>query len=363
MPTYNYPGGSFTSKDPLTSAYSYAGMSPQDALALWYSKHPNGTSPDPNDPGFVKLSTENPQAWQLYKTGQNDNGSSKQVFNPNTGGWDTQKDKGYWSNWESWVQAALGAGLGLTAVGALGSAPAFASSAPAAVTNVGPGPWSTGMIGDTMASGVPSSIAGGGSVGSFLGGSVLDWTKLGLGSLGSFLQGKSSDQNNQLALLVQLLNSQQNREDAMRGSIGNYLSGVQANQMSDDRQRTATGLAATQMDPYAQAKDRNAANVRSSFGAGLAAGGSPQSIVNPSSIDLSALSPSSLDANANYFYKNAAAANPNVPLGDVSPSAEAFRQQNTAAYNQKQQALQDLILKYLSQIGSPVQNQPTLPRV
>jgi hypothetical protein len=105
---------------------NYAGLSPQDALAAWYAQR------NPNDQrtfDMTELAQQNPAAWQLLKTGQNDNGQTRQIFNTNTGQWDNQQDQGFFSHPESWLQLAFGAGMGgLGAAAGLGGGAGGAAS-------------------------------------------------------------------------------------------------------------------------------------------------------------------------------------------------------------------------------------------
>ena len=95
------------------ASISYAGLSPQDALALWFQNKQAGLETD-----MVRLAEENPAAWQLVKTGTAPQGDTRQIFNTQTGQWDPQEVKGAFSHPETWLQLGLGAGLG--GVAALG---------------------------------------------------------------------------------------------------------------------------------------------------------------------------------------------------------------------------------------------------
>lgn len=108
---------------------NYAGMDPRSALAAWYAQR---NEADPNTLDMTDLARQNPAAWQLLKTGQNIQGDShnRQIFNPNTGQWDTQEKHGWFSHPESWIQLGLGAGMGgLGLADALGNAAGSAASA------------------------------------------------------------------------------------------------------------------------------------------------------------------------------------------------------------------------------------------
>lgn len=139
---------------------------------------------------------------------------------------------------------------------------------------------------------------------------AVPWVLEGIKALGSFLSARGGDKTNRLAL-------QQQQQQWLMDFLNNMVNRKEDVQM----ERAGTGLAATQMNPYAHAQYLNRSNVRRSFAEGLGPGGSFQG-----GFDMSALSPDSLQRTGDYFYKNVAEAQPNVPLGDVSPGAETFRQ-------------------------------------
>lgn len=142
----------------------YSGLSPDQALAKWYAirqKPANQLTPEEQtdvNGNMVGLSKENPAAWALVRTGRNDTGSTREIFNPQSGNYDTQKKQGFWSHPESWLQVFGGAALGAPAVfGALGAgAGAGASSA---ATGAGSAATGGGMsLGSLLGIGLPSGI-------------------------------------------------------------------------------------------------------------------------------------------------------------------------------------------------------------
>jgi hypothetical protein len=215
-----------------------------------------------------------------------------------------------------------------------------------------PGPWAGGY---NSGNPNPTSSPTGGP-----GGSLFDWTKLGVGALGSYLSGANQTQMSQLQALVALLQQQMTRQDTSAVDMSNYLSGQQGLDKTIGQKQSQVGLDSTQMDPYAQAKDLNAANVRSSFATSV--GGNPNAKMS-TPLDMSALSPTSLQNSADTFYSMEANANPNVPVGNQSPTAEQFRQTNNTNTANQQAKLTALIQQYLASIGAPVQNPPQLPQV
>jgi hypothetical protein len=182
----------------------YAGLSPQDALAKWYnlSHRVNDPTLTPEEVaankegGMVTLARENPAAWKAVATGINDNGSTRQVFDPNTGQWVNQDVHGFWSHPESWIQLAAGAGLGgvaaapaLAAAGggaagggggaaaggaAAGALPSTAIALPAASTALPVGAASaTPAISTALGAGAAGAGAAGAGGGAAGGGSIL----------------------------------------------------------------------------------------------------------------------------------------------------------------------------------------------
>jgi hypothetical protein len=131
--TYTYSGGRNTvPKGVKADTTDYSKYDPATALDQWFK---NGGG------DMSALAATNPAAWQLVSTGvdnPDDGGKTLKVFNPETGQWDTQEKKGYWSHPESWIQLAAGAGLGATALGAFGNASVFGGggAAPGAANTI-----------------------------------------------------------------------------------------------------------------------------------------------------------------------------------------------------------------------------------
>lgn len=126
------------------------------------------------------------------------------------------------------------------------------------------------------------------------------------------------------------------RRARLQQLVAQYLMGLQS--QGQDRQfaQGQAGLASTQMDPYSQAKDRNAANIRYSFGSGQP-------------FDLSALDPARLNQSADYFYRNVAEVSPNVAVPSVpGGSAEQQRQLRQQQLLRDQEAQTQEILRFLS---------------
>ena len=96
----------------------YAGLDPVAALKKWSEirqKDPSTLTPEEKNDisgNMTGLAAENPQAWQAVKTGINDNGTSKDIFNPSTFSWEKQEDHGFWSHPESWLQLGFGGAVG-----------------------------------------------------------------------------------------------------------------------------------------------------------------------------------------------------------------------------------------------------------
>lgn len=112
----------------------YTGLSPQEALAKWYAirqKPAEQRTPEEQQDvlgNMSGLAAENPAAWHAVKTGMNDNGTTRNIFNPGTGQWDLQQDKGLFSHPETWIQLGLGGALGgVGATAALGGGTAGAA--------------------------------------------------------------------------------------------------------------------------------------------------------------------------------------------------------------------------------------------
>lgn len=150
---------------------------------------------------------------------------------------------------------------------------------------------------------------------------------------GAYENSQSANANSQ----IQQSDTQQSRSDIAAQNMVNFLNGQQTLQNTQANQ----GLMSTQLDPYAQQKDLNKANVQRSFASGYTPGKG-----FTGSFDMSALDPNSLASAKTQFDKYVAASSPNVPIsGD--PSAEAFR--NTYATNQSSQSQQ--IQDYLQSEG------------
>ena len=288
-------------------------------------------------------------------------------WNSDTGQWDVGIDPGKLLSWG--VGAGLGAGAlnaagifgGIggggggttTGIGTLKSVPEAAGSiASAGAVTSGAGPFATGA---PLASGAGMSFL------DFLKqpSTILDIAKTGLSGVGSFLRGRSESRSEtdrlrtaQQGILAEMQLAQQKREDEQRAALAKFLQ----SQIDTQQTQAKTGVDSTQLDPYAPANFLNAANVRRSFAGGLPSGPSSRFT---GQFDMSALSPENLAKTGDYFYSNVAAASPNVPLGGVSPNAEAFRQ----TYSTQQQDLMKQILAFLQQIGGPQQRPSTLPTV
>lgn len=165
-----------------------------------------------------------------------------------------------------------------------------------------------------------------------------------------FLSDRSKNKLTKQQSQLQGAQFEENRGDTMAQAIAQFLQGLQTQR----QQQATTGLQSTQMDPYAQAKALNNANIKAQFAAGFQPGqGFSGHFSTP------AFSPESLANASEHFNKYAAAASPNVPTGD--PGAEVFRQQ----YNTQQQQLQDQIMAFLKQIGQyrPMGNNPLYPQM
>lgn len=169
------------------------------------------------------------------------------------------------------------------------------------------------------------------------------YVAMGLKSLGGFLTGKAESKDRNRQFFLQQLNEQNQREDARKKALAEFLTGRQTAEENDLRSRAQSGVEATQLDPYAHAKALNAANVRRSFGEGLSPSGQ-----FTGGFDLSALSPENLSNTGDYFYKNVAELQPNVPL---SGGAEQFRQTRLGQVGDRKKQLEDLIKQYLESMG------------
>ena len=200
---------------------------------------------------------------------------------------------------------AAPAAIGATAVFAPGALPALAHGLGGAL---GIGGGAAGAAGGTaVGSTVPSLIPGFGAlsgVGAGFSGAAAGGAAAGahgmlkslipsggdiLKGVGGFLSGRSQAKSEAQARADSLLTEQRRREDEQRKQISDFLTG----QMS---QR----LGATQMDPYAQAKSLQGANIRRSFAQGWSPQGGFQG-----NFDTSAFSPENL-GNENTKFQAAA---------------------------------------------------------
>ena len=135
----------------------YAALDPVAALKKWSEirqKDPSTLTPEEKNDisgNMTGLAAENPQAWQAVKTGINDNGTSKDIFNPSTFSWEKQEDHGFWSHPESWLQLGFGG-----AVGGIGAASLLGGAA------LGPST-AADIAGTSAAEAAPSGIAAGGA--------------------------------------------------------------------------------------------------------------------------------------------------------------------------------------------------------
>ncbi len=157
---------------------------------------------------------------------------------------------------------------------------------------------------------------------------------IGANVAGSYLSAKQNEKT-----------QQQSREDQQKALLAQFLENEDASTRADNISRASMGLQATQMDPFAQAKDRNSANVRASYGAGIQPGGT-----FTGNYDLSAIQPDALNKNEEYFQKNVAEAQPNVPLSN--PGAEAYRTGRLADTSAQAAQRRADILKYLQSYGA-----------
>lgn len=139
----------------------YAGLSPEEALQKWYRTQQQmkdaGIPPGQPGPGgevlgsMETLAQQNPAAFRMVATGRNQQGGTREIFNPQTGQWDKQDVKSWWSHPESWGQLALG-GL-------------FAASAPAAIAgSAGEGATAAGSAAPAATAAPASSSLGLGAV-------------------------------------------------------------------------------------------------------------------------------------------------------------------------------------------------------
>ena len=221
-----------------------------------------------------------------------------------------------------------GAALGGNLIAAAGAASGGAG------TGLLPGvtPGATGLATGSALPGTAATTASGGGISGWLS-KIADkkWMPNAVSAVGDYLNVRS--QNKQ---------RDEDREFQSRSMMANYLADTQARNSQEDITRAQSSLQATQMDPYAQAKDRNAANIRGSVR--LKSNGA----IDIDALDRSALSSANLDAQKEYFYKNVADMNPNVPLNDVSPQADEFRMKRLAELQAEKQRIEQEIQRYLT---------------
>lgn len=160
-----------------------------------------------------------------------------------------------------------------------------------------------------------------------------------LGGIGGYLGGRSQ------AKQMEEDREQRRREQEQQQKqfMMQFLSGEDQRRIGNDQSQAQTGLASTQMDPYAAAKAKNAANVRRSFAEGLGPNGKFNG-----SYDMSALQAPEMGRSADNFYTNVAKANPGVPLGDVNPIAEQRRVGFQTDANNAEAASKEKINQFLN---------------
>lgn len=153
----------------------YSGLAPEDALNKWYAlrqKDPSqltsGEQSDVNG-NMSGLAAENPEAWNLLKSGKNNDGKARQIFNPQSGQWDSQKVQGFWDHPESWFQVLAGAGLGgvvaAPAIAGLGGGSGAASAgAGSALSSTVPTAVGSNLAAGSITGPGLSALGGGGGV-------------------------------------------------------------------------------------------------------------------------------------------------------------------------------------------------------
>jgi hypothetical protein len=259
---------------------------------------------------------------------------------------------------EMGMAAALpgAAATGATAAGAIpagvaaAATPASFLAATPAVTAAGAptafGPAATGYLEATTTAAAPAGIAAAAPTAAAGAGMTIDnYLKLaGIGTqvAGSMMNANAA--NNATQLSAQQF--QQQRQDQQKQLMAQFLQSVMGNQQNLQTTQAAQGIASTQLDPYAQAKALNAANIRASYASGYRPG---QGSSAP--WDTSAIRPAALAKANDQFQQYAAAGQPNVPITS-SPSADAFRQQYLTDTQKKQKDLQDQIMAFLAQFGT-----------
>lgn len=135
----------------------YSGLSPTDALQKWYANQNNQNRTPEEQADYLGnmsgLAQQNPAAWKLMQTGQNNNGKTRQIFNPNTGNWDNQQVKSMWSHPETWMQLGFGGALG-----GIGAAGMMAGAA-------NPAAYVGSDVASTAAASSPATAAASGGIG------------------------------------------------------------------------------------------------------------------------------------------------------------------------------------------------------
>lgn len=157
----------------------YAGLSPEDALKKWYATQQkikdSGLQPGQAGPGgevlgsMESLAQQNPAAFRMVATGRNQQGGTREIFNPQTGTWDKQDVKSWWSHPESWGQLALGGLFAASAPAALAGSAGEGASAAGSAAPAASGALPSTQIGTGMVAGLPAASSGIGSGGTVAG--------------------------------------------------------------------------------------------------------------------------------------------------------------------------------------------------
>lgn len=165
---------------------------------------------------------------------------------------------------------------------------------------------------------------------------------------GSSIFGDVLQANSQSA--AQQLSAQQFEEQMAQGKVNNTGNALMS-YLNSGITQGQTGLAATQMNPYAIPMDQNKANVMRGVGQGIDKNG----VLN-GSIDMSALSPDNMNSAATQFYNYLGAATPQIPLAGSAPASSRNMQTGISSnYN----TLYNQIINYLS--GNKNQGVPQIP--
>ncbi len=219
----------------------YTGLAPEAALAKWHAirqKPKNQLTPEEQADiagNMIGLSEQNPEAWRLVASGKNDNGQTRQIFDPMTGQWKDQEVKGIWSNPETWLQFGAGAGVAAPFVlGAIGGAAAGAvPSATTAGTSVAGSSGAAGM-GGAVAAGAPAAAK---SASSWLTGPTASLISTGIGAAGNiWATSKAAGAE----------------ADAARLSAEYYDKALAAEKEDRDYKRNQYNDYLSRLDPYAQ---------------------------------------------------------------------------------------------------------------